>query len=187
MTKITELETKRLKLRQWTNSDYPIFAEINSDTEVMEYFPETLDETKSNDLAQKIESIIASKGWGFWALETKQESRFIGFTGLHQPVLELPFSPCVEIGWRLSKDFWGNGYATEAALACLEFAFETLELEEVVSFTSVLNKRSQTVMQRLNMVKTKHNFDHPALPEEHPLCEHVLYKITKLERKNVSR
>lgn len=126
-----------------------------------------------------METIISNQGWGFWAVELKSTNSFIGFVGLHQADVELPFSPCVEIGWRLSKKYWNNGYATEAGRAALKFAFEILKLNQVVSFTSLKNKRSQAVMQRLNMINTNQNFEHPKLPIGHQLREHVLYKITK--------
>ncbi len=174
-----ELETTRLKLRQWLPGDYAPFAALNADPQVMEYFPARLEEAESHVFAQKIESLITEKSWGLWAVELKSSRCFIGFVGLHQPGVDLPFTPCVEIGWRLAKEHWGRGYATEAATAALRFAFETLDLDEVVSFTSVLNERSQLVMTKLNMVNTLHNFDYPVVPVGHPLREHVLYKLTK--------
>lgn len=176
---MNELETDRLKLRQWLPSDYAAFAELNADPEVMEYFPNTLSLTESNAFAKKIETIISNQAWGFWAVELKSTKSFIGFVGLHQANPELPFSPSVEIGWRLSKKYWNNGYATEAARTALKFAFEILNLNEVVSFTSLKNKRSEAVMQRLNMINTNQNFQHPKVPIGHQLREHVLYKITK--------
>ena len=173
MVKVVELETERLKLRQWKHSDYKPFSEMNADSEVLKYFPHTLSESESNALADKIESLIAKKGWGFWAVELKNSNDFIGFVGLHEPT-DLPFTPCVEIGWRLAKQYWRHGYATEAAQAALKFAFETLCLDEVVSFTSLLNKRSQAVMQKLNMVDSGQNFEHPNVPVGNQLREHVL-------------
>lgn len=184
MAEAIVLETERLKLRQWIRKDYKGFASINSDPDVMEYYPNILSEDESNLLAKKIKSLIDKRGWGFWATELKSESRFIGFVGLHKPEVELPFNPCVEIGWRLSKEYWGSGYATEAAQAVLTFAFEVLGLKEIVSFTSLENKRSQAVMHRINMVNTGHNFEHPSIPAGNPLKEHVLYKITKEQWNN---
>ena len=176
---IHELETDRLKLRQWRPSDYPTFAAMSADLRVMEYFPNlpTLDESYA--LASKIEELITEKGWGLWALEIKDSQKFAGFVGLHEPIMTLPFSPCVEVGWRLGYEFWGQGYATEAAKAALKFAFEVLELTEVVSFTATQNLRSQAVMKRLKMQNTCENFAHPKIPIDHPLREHVLYRITR--------
>lgn len=174
-----EIETERLKLRQWKKDDFSAFANINSDPIAMEYFPKTLSESESNELAQKIQSFISERGWGFWAVEEKRNKKFIGFVGLHVPLLELPFSPCVEIGWRLGKEFWGNGYASEAARVALKLAFGRLNLTEVYSFTSEANFKSRAVMERLNMVNTEQNFEHPSVPTGSPLREHVLYKLTK--------
>ena len=174
---IHELETDRLKLRQWRPSDYPTFAAMSADLRVMEYFPNPLTSDESDALASNIEALITEKGWGFWAVEIKDSQKFAGFVGLHEPIMTLPFSPCVEVGWRLGYEFWGQGYATEAANASLKFAFEVLELTEVVSFTATQNLRSQAVMKRLKMQNTGKNFDHPKVPIAHPLREHVLYRI----------
>lgn len=178
MAKVIELETKRLKLRQWTESNYPLFSEMSSDLMVMEYYPSTMSETESNEMANKIQSLISERGWGFWAVEEKNKKKFIGFVGLHEPIQELPFSPCVEIGWRLSKEYWGRGYAAEAAKESLKFAFGSLNLSKVYSFTSVNNERSRTVMERLNMVNTHQNFEYPSIPSDSPLRRHVLYELT---------
>ena len=177
--KITELHTHRLLLRQWKSQDFPCFAEICADPCVMEFFPKLLTEAESFKMAQKITRLIEERSWGFWAVEVKEIKKFIGFVGLHQPAYDLPFGPCVEIGWRLSSSHWGKGYATEAARESLRFAFEELDSNEVYSFTSVLNRKSWRVMQRLNMKNMNQNFAHPHLPKAHPLSEHVLYKITK--------
>ena len=178
MKAIVELETERLKLRQWKERDLPLFAEINADPDVMEYYPSALNEAESNSMANKLKQLISERSWGFWAVETKKEKQFIGFVGLHKPAYDLPVTPCVEVGWRLEKEYWGKGYATEAARESLRFAFEELKLNEVYSFASVSNKRSWSVMKRLNMVNTGYNFEHPIIPKNHPLREHVLYKIT---------
>jgi RimJ/RimL family protein N-acetyltransferase len=157
MTAIIEMETIRLKLRQWKKEDWPLFAAINADPEVMEYFPRTLRDRESNQMANKIHALIAERGWGFWAVEIKKIQQFIGFVGLHEPSPELPFTPCVEIGWRLAKKYWGCGYATEAAQAALEVAFEQLHLTQVYAFTAVNNLRSRAVMERLNMLDSGQN------------------------------
>jgi len=174
---IIEKETSRLKLRQWLNSDSPIFATMNADPAVMEYYPNTLTEIESNAQADRFRNLIKKQGWGFWAVEELDNKKFIGFVGLHIPSYELPVTPCVEIGWRLVKECWGKGYATEAANASLSIAFEQLNLTEVYSFTSVTNIKSQAVMERLNMVNMQKNFEHPMLPVDHPLREHILYRI----------
>jgi len=178
------LKSNRLLLRQWTEGDFLPFAEICADEEVMAFFPKPQTQQESYEMAEKIQSLIKSRGWGFWAIEIPNKHKFIGFVGLHIPKDSLPFSPCVEIGWRLSKSHWGKGYATEAANAALEYAFNKLNLNEVVSFTTLANVRSIAVMQKIGMRNTDQNFMHPDIENSHPLCEHVLYKINKSEWQN---
>ena len=178
---ISELKTERLLLREWSDRDLSGFAELNSDPETMAFFPGQLSREESDAVAEKCQSLISKRGWGFWAVELKSSGEFMGFVGLHTPKPNLPFSPCVEIGWRLLKKYWGKGYATEAAQASLGYAFNTLNLNEVVSFTTVSNVRSRSVMQRLGFSNTHQNFEHPDIDKGHLLSEHVLYKITKQE------
>lgn len=176
------IETERLYLRQWQASDFAVFAEINADPEVMKYFPKLLSTAVSNAIAHKCQQLIIDKGWGLWAVSLKDRSKengaFIGFVGLNDTHADMSFAPAVEIAWRLHKDCWGQGYATEAASAALNFAFNELSLDKVVSFTAVINKRSQQVMERIGMINTQANFYHPALDANHRLAEHVLYNIT---------
>ncbi len=184
MKNSSPLQTERLILRPWQKQDYAPFAALNADSAVMEYFPSILRTKESDMMADKIKGLITQKGWGFWATEEKESGRFIGFVGLNTPAYDLPFNPCVEIGWRLAKDTWGKGYATEAARASLQFAFENLDLDEVVSFTTVTNLRSRAVMERLGLVNSGEDFDHPLLEEGHPLQKHVLYKLSQKEWRN---
>lgn len=179
INEVSELQTQRLKLRQWVKEDFQPFAAMSADPQVMAFYPSTLSEEESNVMAMKIQGLIAERGWGFWAVETLDSGAFVGFVGLHIPTYDLPCSPCVEIGWRLARPFWGKGYATEAAKESLAFAFEKLELNEVYSFASQVNERSWRVMERLGMVNTGQNFDHPIIPKGHALSEHVLYRIMK--------
>ena len=179
MTKVVEIKTKRLLLRQWNKADLADFALLNSDPEVMEYLPKILNREESDNLADRIISLLSDNGWGFWAVETISNNSFIGFVGLHEPKYELPVKPCVEIGWRLSRKYWGNGYATEAGNAALEFAFKTLNLNNVYSFTSVANLKSESVMKRLKLENQNKNFNHPSIPDDCQYREHVLYKIKK--------
>ena len=176
---INTIETERLYLRQWRASDFAPFAEMNANPEVMEYFPKLLTTSMSNTIAKKCQSLINDNGWGFWAVSLKETDIFIGMVGLNNANADMPFSPAVEIAWRLDNDYWGQGYATEAARASLDFAFVELEIEEVVAFTAVINKRSQLVMDRLGMTNTQEDFFHPMLESNHRLAEHVLYKITR--------
>ncbi len=171
------LETRRLRLRQWEASDYSAFAELNRDPVAMEFFPSPLSREESDAIASKCQALIAEKGWGFWAASLLSSNEFIGFIGLHELADDIPCSPCVEIGWRLRKEYWGNGYATEGAIEALNFAFNTLQLQEVVAFTAIHNQRSRAVMKNLGMTNSHQNFVHPKLDPKHPLSEHVLYKI----------
>lgn len=157
----------------------PDFAALNADPGVMRYFPSTLDRQASDALAAKAQALIEKQGWGFWAVQDRASGHFTGMIGLHIPAPELPFSPCVEVGWRLARPYWGQGLATEGAKAALEFAWNVLQQGEVVAFTAVLNKPSQAVMQRLGMQPDAQTFMHPAVPQEHALAEHVLYRIRR--------
>jgi len=176
-----EIKTERLLMRHWRDEDLPLFAAINADTDVMEYYPNTLTLADSDSMADKLSTLLNERGWGFWAVEQTSDKSFIGFVGLHRPLYELPVTPCVEMGWRLAKKAWGKGYATEAASAALKYAFEQLDLIQVYSFTSVSNHRSRAVMERIKMKNTHENFDHPIIPVDHPLREHVLYKINQCD------
>ncbi|PVV08194.1 MAG: GNAT family N-acetyltransferase [gamma proteobacterium symbiont of Ctena orbiculata] len=177
------LETERLLLRQWRDDDYEVFAEINADPRVMAFYPNILSPAESDELADRCRDLIAARGWGFWALELKRSGDLIGLIGLNQPQHRLPCSPCTEIGWRLCFEHWGKGYATEAGMRALQFAFEMLLLDQVVAFTTVTNRRSIAVMQRLGMTDSNRNFKHPALESSHALSEHVLYSITRSDWK----
>jgi len=179
--KLIEIKTERLLLRQWKDEDLEAFFDINSNTSVMEFFPNLLDRTESDALAKRIQENISKNGWGCWAVEIPGISEFIGFVGLNTPTYSLPCSPCVEIGWRLSDKFWGKGYATEAAKGALRVGFTQLGLNEIVSFTSVLNHRSIKVMERLNMKDSQETFDHPKVPQSSPLQRHCLYKLSRYD------
>ncbi|WP_279246359.1 GNAT family N-acetyltransferase [Candidatus Litorirhabdus singularis] len=176
-----QLSTPRLLLRQWRVNDYDAFARLNADSEVMRYFPQPLSRQQSDQLAQRAADHISRHGWGLWALEERQSGHFIGFTGLTPIATELAFSPAIEIGWRLARPFWGKGLATEAALQALRFGFEELGLDTIVSFTALSNQPSIAVMARLGMSNTHSNFQHSLVAADDPLCEHVLYRLTRNE------
>lgn len=173
------LVTERLILRQWQQRDLEPFEAMNADSEVMRHFPSPLDAHQSNALAARLCQLIARDGWGFWAVETRSHAEFIGFVGLRETMPGMPFGSGIEIGWRLAQAQWGKGYATEAAGCALRFGFETLSLEEIVSFTAVPNLRSQSVMQKLGMRRDPCDFDHPAVPEGHALQRHCLYRLPR--------
>lgn len=185
MTNLIEPETERLILRQWQQSDRAPFAELNADPEVMRYFPATLSQEESNALADRAQAKIEQLGWGFWAVELKEAGDFIGFIGLNIPTADLPFNPCVEVGWRLAQAFWGRGYATEAARACLQVGFQQLELTEIVSFTPVGNRKSRAVMERLGMQVDPLLFEHPSVPEGSVLRKHCLYRLSSKQWSNL--
>ncbi len=187
MTKIYELETARLRLRQWTSDDKVPFAQLNADERVMEFFPSTLSRLESDALAERITGAIAQRGWGWWAVEVKDKHPFIGFVGISVPSSDLPFNPCVEVGWRLDYPYWGNGYATEAAQAAMSFGFEVLELDNIVSFTALTNQRSQAVMQRLGMQRSPQTFIHPSVPADSDLQEHCLYELSSADWQSQNR
>jgi RimJ/RimL family protein N-acetyltransferase len=177
--KLIEFNTNRLWLRQWRDTDREPFARMSADPHVMEFLPNLLDRVASDSMLDRIEAKMLDRGWGWWAVEIANTQEFIGFVGLNVPAPELPCSPCVEVGWRLAFDYWGKGYATEAARGALSVGFEILNLDEIVSFTAVGNLRSQAVMKRLNMKKSPETFLHPNLPPQPPLAEHCLYRLSR--------
>ena len=178
MTKLIEFNTERLRLRQWNDVDRAPFASLNADPRVMEFFPRPLDRESSDVMADRIQSQIAERGWGLWAVEIRESKKFIGFIGLNIPPPELPFSPCIEIGWRLAVEYWGKGYAVEGARGALRVGFEMLALPEIVSFAALGNVRSRAVMKKLGMLDTGTVFEHPLLDENAPLREHCLYRLS---------
>lgn len=177
---MAEMTTERLVLRRWRDEDRDPFAALNADPEVMEHFPAPLTREQSDALVDRIEAHLDEHGWGLWAVEVRESGRFCGFTGLARATFEAHFTPAVEVGWRLARWSWGHGYATEAARAALAHGFDRLGLDEIVSFTTTTNLRSQAVMQRLGMVRDEAgDFDHPNVPEGHRLRPHVLYRLRR--------
>ena len=179
MQELIEIETERLHLRQWIESDREPFVRLSADLRVMEFFPSILDRAASDAMIDRLQAKIAERGWGLWAVESKQDKQFIGFVGLEIPKADLPFTPCVEIGWRLAFEYWGKGYATEAAKAVLKVGFDRLELPEIVSFTTIDNHRSSAVMERLGMTRDAKTFEHPSIPVGYSLREHCLYRLSR--------
>jgi RimJ/RimL family protein N-acetyltransferase len=170
------IRTERLVLREWREDDRDDWAALNADPEVMEFFPATLDRAQADAAFDRIAAALATRGWGLWAVE--HEGRFLGFTGLSPVGFEAAFTPATEIGWRLRRDAWSQGFATEAARAAMRFAFDDLALPQLVSFTSVANARSRAVMERLGMTHDPaDDFDNPNVPLGNPLRRHVLYRV----------
>lgn len=175
---ITILQTQRLILRRWQESDRQPFAEINADPRVMEFFPNMLTREQSDRVVDRIEAAFAQRSFGLCAVELKSNRRFLGFIGLSVPNFYAHFTPCVEIGWRLASHAWGQGFATEGARAMAAYAFETLKLNSLVSFTAEQNLRSRRVMEKIGMTfDPTDSFDHPNLPDGHLLRRHVLYRL----------
>jgi RimJ/RimL family protein N-acetyltransferase len=175
------LETERLLLRQWRPADRAPFAAMNADPVVMRHFPRPMTRAESDGLADRLEAGIAERGWGLWAVEVRAGGAFAGFVGL-QPVTNpsMPVAPAVEIGWRLAAGFHGHGYATEAARRVVAYAFDELALPELVSFTTVQNRASRRVMEKLGMTRDPAgDFDHPTVPADWAERRHVLYRLRR--------
>lgn len=176
----SELRTERLLLRRWRESDRLPFRQMNADPRVMEFFPEPLTAEASDALFDRAREHFNTHGFGPFAVELVETNSFVGFIGLYIPAFDAPFMPAVEIGWRLAFECWGKGLATEGARAALRYGFETLRLEEIVSFTVPANLRSRRVMEKIGMTHDPaDDFDHPSLPEGHPLRGHVLYRLKR--------
>ena len=174
------LETERLRLRRWREADREPFAALNADPEVTRYLRAPLSRAESDALILRIEAGFEAHGMGLWAVEVAEGAAFVGFVGLSVPAFDAPFTPCVEIGWRLARAHWGQGYATEAARAALDYGVRVKGLEEILSFTVPANKRSRAVMTRLGFHEDPQaGFDHPSLPLGHALRRHVLYRCRR--------
>jgi RimJ/RimL family protein N-acetyltransferase len=172
------ITTDRLILRNWQPADCAPFAELNRDSRVMQFMPGVLYRAESDELAARISEHLARNGFGLYAAEHRSTRAFIGFIGLSIPRFTARFTPCVEIGWRLAHEYWRQGLATEGARAVAHHAFNDLRLPALVSFTVPGNLRSRRVMEKLCMTYDPvDDFDHPTLPEGHPLRRHVLYRL----------
>ncbi|MEU6997504.1 GNAT family N-acetyltransferase [Nonomuraea sp. NPDC046570] len=175
------IETERLIMRRWREADREPFAALNADPKVMEYFPGLLTRERSDHLVDRIEQSFDELGYGLWALEVRESGEFIGFTGLALQTFEAPFTPAVEVGWRLTRHAWGHGYATESARAAVAYGFDRLGLAEIVSMTAAVNLRSRAVMERLGMTHDPaDDFEHPSVVSpDSPLRPHVLYRLRR--------
>ncbi|WP_411391137.1 GNAT family N-acetyltransferase [Pseudomonas sp. MPB23] len=182
MEPILELESARLVLRQWRDSDLSAFAQMCADPQVMRYFPALLDRLESAALIGRIRGHFAEYGFGLWALQRKDTGELIGLTGLQNVSFEAGFTPAVEICWRLGREHWGLGYASEAAWTALRCGFDRLQLDEIVAFATEANLPSQKVMQAIGMhYDPQADFEHPKVAVDDPLRAHVLYRITRAQ------
>lgn len=179
---IIDIETQRLLLRRWKETDLDQFVELNADPETMRYFPEPYQKERTKQFFDLIQEEFYKYGYGLYAVEEKSSGRFIGFIGFHWARFDTDFSPCIEIGWRLHKDYWNKGYATEGAKACLNHGFTNLNMSEVYSFTTKENIPSQNVMKKIGM-RFYQFFEHPDIPDNHPQKTHVCYKTMPLKGK----
>ena len=176
------MSTERLVLRHWQVADGEPFARLNADPRVMEFMAGPLSREESDRLVERIEAHFREHGFGLCAAELRRDRSFIGFVGLAVPAFECAFTPCVEIGWRLAADHWGQGLATEGAREMARYAFEVMGLQALVSFTVPGNIRSRRVMEKLGMTHDPaDDFDHPKLPWGHPLRRHVLYRLERAD------
>ena len=180
MTPAPTIYAPRLQLRTWQDSDIEPWIAMGADDRVMEFFPGTYDRAKAISIAALIRAALDTNGYGWWVLEPKEGPSFGGVIALQAVPFEAPFTPAIEVGWRLPFDLWGKGYATEGARAALDFAFEKLQVEEVVAMTSAINLRSQRVMERLGMTRDPaDDFDHPRIEPGSRIQRHVLYRIRR--------
>lgn len=176
------IQTERLHLRQWREEDMELFIALNQDEKVREYFfPRFLSPEESKASLALITDHIERLSWGFWAASLIDTGEFIGCIGLEEVYFNAHFnasSKAIGIGWRLANNYWGKGYATEGAKAALKYGFKTLNFKEIVSYTTLQNGRSKKVMEKIGMHHDpKDNFEHPKLPQGHPLSWHALYRI----------
>jgi RimJ/RimL family protein N-acetyltransferase len=180
MTARIHIETERLRLRDWTDADAVPFAEMNADPRVMEFFAKPLSRAESDAVMQNNRARLSEDGYGKYATVEKASGRFIGYVGLAPVDFPAPFAPAVEIGWRLARETWGQGFASEAATAVRDHAFSTLGFEELVSFTTEWNQPSRRVMEKIGMTRDPvEDFIYPKLPPGHKLARHVLYRINR--------
>lgn len=188
---MTPLQTKRLILRNWEERDRALFHRINSEEQVMEFFPFRRDRAQSDSLFDSLRDGIVERGFGFAAAQIAATGKCIGFVGLYPAEYLEPFLPkdTIEIGWRLAPEYWGQGYVTEAAETHLAHGFGPLGFDEIVSFAVANNSRSTAVMERLGMRRdAAGDFDHPRVPDTHPhLKRHVLYRLTRADWQDEKR
>ena len=178
MNKQYIFKSERLGFRNWIASDTPKMAEINSNPEVMEYFPSIPNFKQTEAFIERMQKQFLDKGFCYFAVDKLDTNEFIGFIGLSEQTFESDFTPNVDIGWRLSQVEWGKGFATEGAKRCLEFAFNTIGLKKIISTCPIINDKSERVMEKLKMIK-KSNFNHPLLKEHKHIEQCVVYEIVK--------
>ena len=187
MSTAPELHTPRLILRRWRDGDRVPFAKLNRDAQVMEHMPARLTRAQSDEMIELIEARFDQHGYGLWAVEVRATGALAGFTGLQDVPFQAPFTPAIEVGWRLARTVWGRGYATEAARAALAYGFGALRLPEVVAMIVPANRRSRAVAQRLDMTQDPAGaFEHPRFAPGHRLRRHLLYRLSATQAAEAS-
>jgi RimJ/RimL family protein N-acetyltransferase len=180
---VPELRTERLLMRDWRETDLEPFAQLNADPEVMEFLQGPRVRRRSDETVCSIRRTWDERGFGLWAVEVIGQHDFIGYIGLSPAEFEAPFTPSVEVGYRLARSAWGQGYATEGARAAVRWGFQVAHLPEILSFTPKINERSRAVMERIGMRRDlSGDFQHPWVPEGNPIRPHVLYRLTGQSR-----
>lgn len=174
------LRGERVLLRPWRDDDADAFATMNSDPRVMKFFVAPLSRQESDAMLARMRAYFTEHGSGWWCVDINGECA--GFTGLSSPPYETPFTPCTEVGWRFRPHYWGHGYATEAARLAVNYGFDVMQLDEIVSFTTATNQPSRRVMERIGMRRdVAGDFDHPSVPVGHPFRRHVLYRLRQTQ------
>ena len=177
---VPTIETERLVLRPWGGDDRDSFAHMNADPRVSEHLVGPMSRADSDGMVDRVETCWRERGYGLWAVERRDRGCFVGYVGLWPAVFDAHFTPAVEVGWRLAPAHWGRGFATEGGRTALGYGFESLGLDEIVSFTAVANVRSWRVMERLGMRRDHDgDFEHPVVPRGHPARPHVLYRLDR--------
>jgi len=176
--------SERLGFRNWLTTDIEIMTEINSDEEVMEFFPKIKSKHETAEFIERMQNQFNEKGFCYYAVDKLKTREFIGFIGLSEQIFTSDFASCIDIGWRLKKDEWNKNYAPEGAKRCLDYAFTKLKLEKIIAVAPIVNLKSELVMKKIGMKKVK-NFNHPALAENERLRECSLYEISADEFKTI--
>jgi len=172
-------KSERLGFRNWKNSDIEEFAKLCADEEVMKHFPSILSREEVLNLIERMKQHYLDRAYTYFATEILDTQEFIGMIGLANQEYETPFTPATDIGWRLKRSAWGNGYATEGAKRCLDFAFNELNIEKIISVCTISNWKSENVMKKIGMTK-KGEFDHPKMIAHPEYLKHYCYEIVKL-------
>jgi RimJ/RimL family protein N-acetyltransferase len=180
MTEKYLFKSERLGFRNWVENDIAKMAKISADPEVMEYFPTTASVSQTEEFVNRMMKMYDEKSYCYYAVDRLSDSKFIGFIGLCDQTYESPFTPCIDIGWRLDKEFWGMGYATEGAKQCLEYAFNELKINDVKAVATLINIKSISVMKKIGMVRVL-DFDHSKMLDNARLKKCVCYEIKKEE------